>query len=148
MSSYAQNHELPDLLKDRSFDFIIAIDFIEHLEKKDGWKLLDWMEKNSNIAAIIYTPNGFLYQPSIEEGDFQEHKSGWDVSDFRGLGYSCVGGAGAKILRKEFHEIRFKPLFLVFDIASFSNCGLSLFPELLRRFGHLKSNANEPPHYK
>ena len=99
------------MLKDRSFDFIIAIDFIEHLEKKDGWKLLDWMEKNSNIAAIIYTPNGFLYQPSIEEGDFQEHKSGWDVNDFRGLGYSCVGGAGAKILRKEFHEIRFKPTF-------------------------------------
>jgi len=101
--------ELDNLLGKREFDFIIAIDFIEHLEKEEGFYLLNWMEKHAKCGVVLYTPNGFLPQPHIEEGDFQKHLSGWDVDDFTAAGYSCTGAAGLKFLRKEFHEIAFKP---------------------------------------
>lgn len=100
---------LDKIFKRRKFDFIIAIDFIEHLEKDDGFNFLNWIEEHANCGVAIYTPNGFLYQPHIQDGDFQKHLSGWNIDDFKSKGYTCNGGAGLKILRKEFHQIKFKP---------------------------------------
>lgn len=100
---------LDKLIGARRFDFIIAIDFIEHLEKDRGIWFLNWISEHANIGSAIYTPNGFLPQQSLAPGDFQEHKSGWVESDFENFGYACNGAAGLKILRKEFHELRFRP---------------------------------------
>lgn len=101
--------KLDQLIGERRFDFIIAIDFIEHLEKDRGIWFLNWISEHANIGSAIYTPNGFLPQPSLTPGDFQEHKSGWVESDFENVGYVCTGAAGLKMLRKEFHELRFRP---------------------------------------
>ncbi len=117
--------QIDDLFGRREFDIVIAIDFIEHLSMDDGGKLLRWIEEHTKLGAAIYTPNGFLQQPSLEEGDFQKHLSGWTVDDFRAAGYSCVGGAGLKFLRKEFHEIRFKPRFVWAGISHLSQVSLT-----------------------
>lgn len=112
--------QLNEKFTNRKFDYIIAIDFIEHLEKKDGYKLLEFIENKAKLGAAIFTPNGFLFQPSVEEGDFMKHLSGWSKKDFIEKGYTVYGATGLKFLRKEFHEIKYKPKFLWSIISYFS----------------------------
>lgn len=119
--------KLEEKFYNRDFDFIIAIDFIEHLEKEDGQKLLDFIDKKAKIGAAIFTPNGFLYQPSVEEGDFMKHLSGWEGNDFLKKGYKVCGATGIKFLRKEFHEIKFKPKFFWSFISYLSQIFLTKY---------------------
>lgn len=102
--------EISKKLGNKEYDFIIAIDFIEHLDKEAGEQLIKYMKEHCRIGAAIYTPNGFLYQPSLESGDFQLHKSGWIADDFKSHGFKVAGGAGLKFLRKEFHQIKYRPM--------------------------------------
>lgn len=101
--------ELENKFLNREFDFIIAIDFIEHLQKDDGYKLLNFIERKAKIGSAIFTPNGFLFQPSIEERDFMKHLSGWNCENFTEKGYKVYGATGLKFLRKEFHQIKYQP---------------------------------------
>ena len=48
--------------KEKAFDCVVALDLIEHLEKKVGVKLIEVMEKIAKKKVIIFTPNGFLPQ--------------------------------------------------------------------------------------
>ncbi|HZR21916.1 MAG TPA: class I SAM-dependent methyltransferase [Verrucomicrobiae bacterium] len=100
--------KLATLFPGRSFDACVALDVIEHLPKEDGWHLLDDMEKLAKMAALVFTPNGFVPQHS-KNGDLQEHLSGWTVSDFRQRGYQVFGMCGPKSLRGEYHIIKRRP---------------------------------------
>ena len=92
----------------RRFDACIALDLIEHLTKEDGHRLLKDMETIASRRVIIFTPNGFVPQSS-QEGDLQEHLSGWEVSEMRGLGYEVIGLFGPKSLRGEYHKAKHLP---------------------------------------
>ncbi len=94
--------------KENSFDCVIALDVIEHLTKKDGWKLLDSMEKAAKKKTIVFTPNGYLPQ-AADDNPWQEHKSGWTVNEMRKRGYHIIGINGWKPLRGECARIRFWP---------------------------------------
>jgi len=106
--------------KRRSFDAVIALDVIEHLEKKDGYKLVKLMENLAVKKVIILTPNGFINQTG-EGNDLQEHLSGWNVSDFKKLGFKILGRYGLKSLRKEKAELKYKPKILWSLISEVSN---------------------------
>jgi cyclopropane fatty-acyl-phospholipid synthase-like methyltransferase len=97
--------------KSDSFDAVVALDLIEHLEKKDGEKLLQSMEKIAKKIVILVTPNGFVPQHNEENG-LQEHLSGWNTSDFMKRGYVVQGIYGLKHLRKDGGELRFNPKIL------------------------------------
>ena len=112
--------ELDRIFLHRKFDFIIAVDFIEHLKKKDGFELLKFIEKKTTISCAIFTPNGFLHQPSVIKGDLMKHLSGWEANDFLKRGYKVCGGTGLKFIRKEFYEIKFRPKFLWAVLSYFS----------------------------
>ncbi|RKZ45647.1 MAG: SAM-dependent methyltransferase [Candidatus Parabeggiatoa sp. nov. 3] len=94
---------------ENQFDVCVAFDVIEHLTKEDGLKLLADMEKMASKRVIIFTPNGFLPNQSVEKGDFQEHLSGWDVDEMRKLGYNVIGLNGLKHLRTEVYRLKYKP---------------------------------------
>ena len=81
-------------------DCVVSIQNIEHLTKQDGMKLLDYVDKFANKLVIFETPNGFVHQEGTSENPFQEHKSGWTVSDFQRLGYKVRGTTGLKFLKK------------------------------------------------
>jgi SAM-dependent methyltransferase len=108
---------IPDLFPNRRFDACIALDVIEHLEKQDGWLLLDHMERLATRRVVIFTPNGFIPQKS-KDGDLQEHLSGWTAEDLRSRGYRVFGMSGPKSLRGEYHRIRYRPrpLWVVISI--------------------------------
>lgn len=73
-----------------SVDTIYLIDVIEHLPKNEALKLLKKTEKIARQQIIIFTPLGYLPQKhpdgkdawGMKGGKMQEHRSGWDPSDF------------------------------------------------------------------
>lgn len=83
----------------KTFDAVTALDLIEHLPKEEGWTLLDDMERIAKKRVVVFTPNGFMPQANKENGDLQEHVSGWVTSDFKARGYRVYGMHGLKSLR-------------------------------------------------
>jgi SAM-dependent methyltransferase len=94
--------------KENQFDAVIALDLIEHLNKKEGYQLLSDIEKIAKKKVVILTPNGFIKQYN-KNNPLQEHLSGWVVEDFVRRGYEVSGIYGWRPLRKEEAEIRFRP---------------------------------------
>ncbi len=92
-----------------SYDCVVASDLIEHLEKTEGSDLLDAMERIASKRVIVFTPNGYLYQPATPDNPFQEHLSGWRVGEFVERGYRVIGINGWKPLRTTYAQIRWRP---------------------------------------
>ena len=77
---------------DKSVDSVFALDFIEHLEKEDGRRLLREAERVARRQVVIFTPHGFFPQSyedpnkpdrwGLDGGYWQTHRSGWDFDDF------------------------------------------------------------------
>ena len=61
------------------FHIILAIEVLEHLEKKDGYIFLKKIEKVCSGRIILSTPNGYLKCVT--------HKCGWNESELKSLGY-------------------------------------------------------------
>ena len=105
--------KLDSLVKEKSFDAVVALDVIEHLKKGDGYKLLDSMERAARKKVILVTPNGFI--PQYNKGNkLQAHLSGWSVEDFTNRGYHVEGIYGTKfcnVFRTDEAELRWRPKF-------------------------------------
>jgi SAM-dependent methyltransferase len=114
---YAQAEKI---FEKNSFDCVLASDFIEHLEKEEGYKLLRIMEKLAKKKVIIFTPKGFLPTGEYEGNPWQVHKSGWDVEEMEKRGYKVYGINGLKSLREGLAKIRFKPRFFWLIISNIS----------------------------
>jgi hypothetical protein len=78
-------------MPDDSIDSIFMIDFIEHIEKGEGLRLIAECERIARQQIIIFTPLGFMsqdYKPgevdawSLHGTKWQVHKSGWTPEDF------------------------------------------------------------------
>jgi hypothetical protein len=81
------------------YDIVVALDLIEHLPKSDGYLLLYEMERVAKIAAIIFTPNGLVWQPPSENNPFNAHISGWTPKDLVRFGWGgTMGHGGLKFL--------------------------------------------------
>jgi SAM-dependent methyltransferase len=120
--------KLDTKIKQKSYDAVIALDLIEHLNKDEGKRLLQSVEKIAKKKVIIMTPNGFYKQEPYEKNPYQIHKSGWSTSDFASLGYTVYGIRGFKQIRGEYATIRWQPWILWGLIASVSQYFLIPFP--------------------
>lgn len=72
-----------DILKDletlpKDYDLVLMCDVIEHMEKEDGYRIIDYFE---NSKIIVSTPITFMYEPH-PENTFEEHVSHWGFQDF------------------------------------------------------------------
>ena len=86
-------------IKSQEFDLVTAIDLLEHLDFSSGYTLLYEMQRISKITSIIYTPNGFVWQPPSRNNPFNAHVSGWTIKKLRDFGFQKVfGHVGLKIL--------------------------------------------------
>lgn len=103
--------QIDTLFGPKCFDIVVALDLVEHLEKQDGLKLLDKMERIAAKKVVIYTPNGFLPQGNRESNPWQVHLSGWTPEEFRSRGYTVYGVNGIKSMRGEFAKPKWHPWF-------------------------------------
>ena len=131
-----------------SYDAVIALDLIEHLPKKLGFKLLESLERIARKKVVIFTPNGFLEQTPYDNNPWQEHQSGWDVDDFKKQGYFVEGQGGWKPLRGERSKIKYRPHFFWSRISFLSHNFFYSKPEscfqlfCVKKFDKETSNNN------
>ena len=118
------------IYKRKSFDAVISLDVIEHLNKKDSKLLIKKMEDLAKKRVILLTPNGFYHQDAYDNNPYQVHKSEWSRIDLKKLGYEVFGLRGLKYLRGDYATIRYRPWFFWGIIAFFSEIPLYLFPSL------------------
>ena len=78
--------------QNNSFDLIILVDVIEHLEREDGLKLIEELERVTRKKYVVFTPLGFMPQDyngaeadpwGMSATELQTHKSGWHPQDFK-----------------------------------------------------------------
>lgn len=109
--------------KRKSFDAVIALDVIEHLNKKESLDLIKKMENIARKKVIILTPNGFYHQDAYDNNPHRVHRSKWKKEDFEKLGYKIYGLRGLKYIRGEYATIKYKPwLFWGGQWHLFQNC--------------------------
>ena len=105
-----------------SFDFVTALDVIEHLPHELGLRLASIMKDLARTSSIIVTPYGFLPQEATDENEAQRHLSGWLPEDFVSLGYTTfVGLNGWRPLRGPYGQPTVAPTKLGSALARLSS---------------------------
>lgn len=125
-------------IKPKSFDCVIALDVIEHLEKEMGWKLVELMENIARKAIVIFTPNGFLRQDPYDNNVYHIHKSGWYFDDFKNIGFSAFGFFGLKCLRGDSAKLKLWPRFIWFIISELTQPLVFKMPQFAAQILYIK----------
>lgn len=81
-----------------SFDAVVLIEVLEHLDEQSGLKILAKAEKWARKKVVISTPNGYFPMGPIDGNILQTHLSGWNVNKLEKLGFRCYGVSGIKAL--------------------------------------------------
>ena len=116
--------------KPKSFTMVIATEVLEHLTKQEGYKLLMKAEEWVKKKVIITTPNKYLWQDGYDNNPFQRHKSGWDYTELKSLGFKVYGLHGWRILRGYKGGIKYKPIFFWERISDLTQKITYHFPNL------------------
>jgi len=120
--------DIDKIFPEKSFDAVMALDLIEHLEKRSGLMLLGKIEKIARKKIIIFTPNGFVEQKDPDK--FQIHKSGWTIKELKNAGFKCVGMNGLKFIKRDHGAVIRKPVFFWKIIKDLSQPIAYHFPSL------------------
>ena len=73
--------------KPKSFDVVICVEVIEHLDKTEGMELLKRMEEIACRQIIITTPWGYYPLEERQDNPHLNHLSGWLPQEFQEMGY-------------------------------------------------------------
>lgn len=76
--------------KDKTFDVVISLQVLEHLTKKEAWKVLEKMEKIATKQVIVATSVGEMYHPAVNNNPLQMHHSDFQAEDFERKGYKVL----------------------------------------------------------
>jgi SAM-dependent methyltransferase len=81
------------IFKNKSFDCVLCLQVIEHLNKKDVTKLIVDLEKCARKQVIISTPIGKLFQGKIGSNQYQRHQSFYSTEELKKRGFEvrCFG---------------------------------------------------------
>lgn len=130
-----------------SFDCIMAIEVLEHLERSDGLKMIEEMERVAKKKIILTTPNGFLpTHAGPKDNPKESHLSGWKCDELRKLGFKLYGLNGLKKLWTVRHgqaiiKLRLPILsILLVDISEFF---VYYYPSLAFQFFFVKDLNNK-----
>lgn len=111
-----------ETFQNSTFDLVVAFDLIEHLTKDEGYILLYEMDRIASKSSIIFTPNGFVWQPPSTNNSFNAHISGWKATELRKLGWSQLRGhTGPKFARLPYGMTR--PNFTIWPISELDAIG-------------------------
>ena len=86
--------KLDEVFIDKSFDLVLMLDIIEHLEKDESLALLQTAERLAKVAVIIETPDGYVPQNIDIWGhggdEWQTHRCGWEKAELEAMGYQVL----------------------------------------------------------
>jgi len=82
---------LSDLFLPNTFDLVLLLDLVEHMERDTAVKLMRSAEEIASVAVIVETPNGYLPQDldilGFGQHSLQTHRCGFEESELRDMGY-------------------------------------------------------------
>ncbi len=94
--------------EDRSFDTVLALEVIEHLEEAKGYQALRELERIATKCIILSTPNKKCLRDGSDDflghNSHEAHLSWWKMRTFNSLGYRCYG-IGVKWEPRKFWSI-------------------------------------------
>lgn len=86
--------KLDEIFVPRSFDLVLMLDIIEHLEKHESLALLETAARIARVAVIIETPEGYIPQNIDIWGhggdEWQTHRCGWEKAELEAMGYQII----------------------------------------------------------
>ena len=86
--------KLEEIFLPKSFDLVLALDIIEHLDKDESLSMIRQCEKIARKAVILETPKGYVPQNLDITGhgghEFQTHRCGWELAELQQMGYQTV----------------------------------------------------------
>ncbi len=72
-----------------TFDIILMSEVLEHIEKKDGYQLLEKLETLCTSLLIVTTPRGETFHgTAVDENIHNCHISGWEPLELQELGFN------------------------------------------------------------
>ena len=127
---------------DNAFDLVVCKNVIEHLPKDEGYLLLYEIDRICKLSSVLFTPNGFTWQPSSTNAPFNAHLSGWTPKELKELGWrSQKGHVGLKCFVGPFAALKIKSsIFLKF--LGFSYPVVQLLPNFCYAFSAIKRLKN------
>lgn len=77
--------------QDKTFDVVMALQVLEHLDLQDGKALLLDMERIARKQVIVSTDVNEYVQGAVDGNDYQIHRHIWDIKELRGRGFETHG---------------------------------------------------------
>ena len=85
---------MDELFLPKSFDLVLMLDIIEHLDKPEALRLMEKAERIARKATVIETPKGFLPQNldilGLGGDSLQTHRCGFETEELASLGYDVI----------------------------------------------------------
>ncbi len=144
MVSFFRGHAPSDLavFGDSVFDVVVCKNVIEHLPKHDGYLLLYEIDRICKFSSVLYTPNGFSWQPPSSNASFNAHLSGWTPRELKQLGWiSQKGHVGLKSFFGPYATLRIKSSFIL-KFLGLSYPFLQFIPRFCYAFSAVKRLKN------
>jgi hypothetical protein len=84
-----------DGFADDSFDVVLLLDVVEHLEKPAAMTLIGEAERIAGREVILFTPDGYVEQRGwgawdMPDNPAQAHRCGFTFDELAGMGYECT----------------------------------------------------------
>ena len=79
--------------ENETFDFVLLIDVLEHLDKPEGADLLNRLKTIARRAAIVSTPTTTYPQGALWGNPHQRHRCIWSHEDLTGQGFRRIFSA-------------------------------------------------------
>lgn len=91
---HADAIRIDSLFLPRSFDLVLLLDIVEHMDKPQAFELMDKAEAVARRAVVIETPKGFLPQDidilGLGGDHYQTHRSGFETEELAARGYDVL----------------------------------------------------------
>lgn len=84
---FLKSNPLCDEEGDSLYDVSIASELIEHLDKSEGYRLLETLREHFPLS-IVTSPIGFMAQGEMYGNPHQVHKTGWKPEELELAGFS------------------------------------------------------------
>jgi SAM-dependent methyltransferase len=75
----------------KSFDVILAMEVVEHLEKEEASRFIKAMENTARKQVILTVPVGKYDQGACGGNPYQKHRCCWSPGEMKRLGYKVRG---------------------------------------------------------
>ncbi len=132
--------------KPKSFDCAVATEILEHLDKHDGLRMLEEIERVVKKKILMTTPNGFLPTYAGPDDNPEEtHLCGWTVDELKKIGFRIYGYNGLKGLWKVEQGqavIKFKPRKIFARLMEMSKLFVYYCPSLAFQLLFIKNIGN------